>query len=357
MRKFSSVALWSLMAFMACAKSADDEGAVSTRVVTGAKTVIVVEQSFSETLSASALVSGRPGHMATLSAPSPARITVVRVVAGQRVAAGEILIELDQVAFRGAVNAADAVLAAATQQHARQQRLADAGIAPRRDVELAAAELAAARATAELAHRQSELSAIRSPIGGVVTQVSAVLGATADPAQVLAQVADGSVLDLALNLPPAEAARLHVGATVVLLGEGKGASGAGSGMVTAVGGTVDSATRAIAVRAQVERSSWPLHIGETIAVRIAVATHPRAIVVPIEALVPDGESFKVFVVDASGIAHARPVDVGGRSDALAEITRGLSAGERIVTYGAYGMDDSVKVVPGKAAAKATPAEK
>jgi hypothetical protein len=37
--------------------------------------------------------------------------------------------------------------------------------------------------------------------------------------------------------------------------------------------------------------------------------------------------------------------VGGRTDKLSEITDGLAAGERIVTNGAYGVQDSAKVVP------------
>jgi membrane fusion protein (multidrug efflux system) len=332
-------------ALTACGKKNENEGSAGERVVAGAKTAIVAEQPFTETIDATAVVSGRPDHVATLGTPSAARITAVRVVVGQRVAAGDALVDLDQVSFRGAVNAADAALAAAEKQQARVQRLAEAGIAPRRDVESTATELASARASAETAHRQSDLSTIRSPINGVVTQVSAVLGATADPAQTLVQVADGSVLDLVLNLPPAQAAVLRAGARVDVLGEGKGASMLGEGTLTAIGGAVDSATRAVIVRAAVRRSERPLRIGETVAVRIAVGMRSRALVVPIEALVPDGESFKVFVVDSSGVAHARSIEIGGRSDALAEITKGLSAGERIVTYGAYGMDDNVKVAP------------
>jgi multidrug efflux pump subunit AcrA (membrane-fusion protein) len=89
----------------------------------------------------------------------------------------------------------------------------------------------------------------------------------------------------------------------------------------------------------------PLRIGETVNGAIAVATRPSAIVIPAEALVPEGEEFKVFVVDSAGIAHERDVKVGGRSATGVEITEGLTAGEKIVTYGAYGMQDSVKVVP------------
>jgi multidrug efflux system membrane fusion protein len=69
--------------------------------------------------------------------------------------------------------------------------------------------------------------------------------------------------------------------------------------------------------------------------------------VPLEALVPDGEDFKVYVVDAAGTAHERKVSVGGRTDKVAEITEGLNGDEHVVTYGAYGISDSAKVVPAK----------
>ena len=76
-----------------------------------------------------------------------------------------------------------------------------------------------------------------------------------------------------------------------------------------------------------------------------LATRPNAVTVPVEALVPDGEGMKVFVLDSAHIAHATPVSVGARTEKLAEITRGLSGGEMVVTYGAYGVTDSARVVP------------
>ena len=87
----------------------------------------------------------------------------------------------------------------------------------------------------------------------------------------------------------------------------------------------------------------PLKIGETVLASIAVRTRPNAIVVPKDALVPEGEEFKVFVVDGNGIAHEREVKIGARSEQGVEIIEGLSAGERIVTYGAYGVSDSARV--------------
>ena len=108
---------------------------------------------------------------------------------------------------------------------------------------------------------------------------------------------------------------------------------------------VDSTNRSVAVRVQAPTTRRPLRIGETVFGQIAVATRPNAVVIPLEALVPEGDAFHVFVVDANSIAHAREVTIGGKTDTSVEITEGLKAGERIVTFGAYGMQDSVKVVP------------
>jgi membrane fusion protein (multidrug efflux system) len=74
-----------------------------------------------------------------------------------------------------------------------------------------------------------------------------------------------------------------------------------------------------------------------------MGTKPHAVTVPVAALVPEGDGFKVFVVNAANIALSRKVTVGRRTDTVADITSGLSGGERVVTEGAYGVEDSVKV--------------
>ena len=70
-------------------------------------------------------------------------------------------------------------------------------------------------------------------------------------------------------------------------------------------------------------------------------------------LVPEAEGFKVFVVDSGSTAHARQVTIGARTDSTAEVLTGLRAGERVVTYGAYGVEDSVKVATPGAAPRAS----
>ena len=77
---------------------------------------------------------------------------------------------------------------------------------------------------------------------------------------------------------------------------------------------------------------------------MVTAVHAGAVTVPVAALVPSGDGFQVFVVDSGGIAHVRAVTVGARSESLAEILTGLTAGETVVTTGAYGIEDGTKIV-------------
>ena len=338
----------------ACKGETSSGDAATPQAVVGVQTAVVTKGPFTETLGALGTVVPRPGHVAALAAPQPARITRVYVAAGQHVTQGEPLVELDQTPFRTATQAAEATLAAAEKANERQQRLATEGIVARKDADQAAADAAKARADAATARRAEQLSVVRSPLGGVVTRMTAVLGATADVAQALVEVADPAALDILLNVTANDAARIRRGAKVTLAA-GQNATGEslGIGAVADVGGTVDSASRSVNVRVQAPTTRRPLRISETVFGEIAVAVHAGAITVPLEALVPDGEDFKVFVVDAAGTAHERKVSVGGRTDKVAEITQGLADGERVVTYGAYGISDSSKVAPTKQPA-ATP---
>jgi membrane fusion protein (multidrug efflux system) len=354
----SLVAVSSLGSF-ACHKAPADDESDSTAAVIGAKTIVVQPQAFTETIGAIGSVEPRAGHLARLSAPIAGRVANVLVASGQHVSIGQPLIELDQAPFRAATASAQAALSAAERANERSQRLANEGILPRKDADATAADLAKARADAAAAEREEALSVLRAPIGGVVTQMSATLGASVDPAQPLVEIADPSALDIVFGVTPTEAGRVHPGAKVTL-SAGQSATGEalGIGSVVDVSGTVDSASRSVDVRVQAPTTRRPLRIGETVFGAIAVQTNPAAITVPLEALVPNGETFRVFVVDPTGTAHARDVVVGGKTDAVAEITSGLRAGERVVTYGAYGVNDSAKIAPMTpvpAAGKAPPA--
>jgi RND family efflux transporter MFP subunit len=340
------------LAVAACkGKEKADEAAV-TPVVAAATATVLVEP-FTHVVSAIGTVVTRPGRYAALSAPSATRITKVNVSAGQRVNAGDALIEFDQAPFVSAATAAAATLTAAQAAFERAQRLANEGIVPRKDVEQATADLAKAKTDAVNTERARQLSVLRSPVTGVVTRMVAVLGASADAGQVLVEVADPSAFDVVLSLGPDDASAVHSGVRVhMTAGEKTGGDPLGDGVVASVGATVDTSSRSVAVRVSVTQPHRTLRLGESVYGEIAVETRPKAVVIPVEALVPGDEagSYKVFVVDRSGTAHATDVKIGGRTTTKVEVLDGLQGGESVVSQGAFGVQDSAKVakpVPAK----------
>jgi RND family efflux transporter MFP subunit len=325
-----------------CKKETADAG--EPKPVVAAKTVKASIEPFTRTMSAIGVVVARPDRYAALSAPSPTRVTKVYVAAGQRVAAGQPLVEFDQAPFNSAATAAQAALTAAERSYERALRLANEGIVPRKDAEQAAADLAKARNDAVTARRAQQLSVLRSPVSGVVTKMAAVLGAPADPAQVLVEVADPSSFDVVLSVSPAEAAAVHQGSSVALSsGEKAGGDPLGTGVVASVGAALDSTSRSVAIRVTMAAPRRPLRMGESVSGEITMERRANAVVVPVEALVPDADGYKVYVVDKGGTAIGETVKVGGRTETKAEILEGLKGGETIVSQGAYAVEDSAKV--------------
>ena len=334
-RAWVSIALAGLGA--ACGGGGSGSGQAVSREpgVLGVATSVAMVRPFPHEFSAIGTVTPRPDRFAALAPPGQTRVAQIFVVAGQPVAKGDALIEFERAPFDAVAQSAAAALANAERAYERAVRLVHAGVLAQKD---------SGQAAAVTARRSQQLATLRAPLNGVVTRVSAVLGASVDANQTLVEVADPMALDIVFNVSPAEAGRIHSGDTAtVTSGEGRGGEALGPGVVTSVGVAVDSASRAVAVRARLTVPPRALRIGESVVGRIVTGVNPRAVVIPVDALVPEGDGYRVFVVDSAGIAHARAVTVGGRNESVAEILSGVAAGETVVTTGAYGVQDSARI--------------
>src|SRR5206468_266311 len=150
------------------------------------------------------------------------------------------LVEFERAPFDAAAQSAAAALQAAQRSYTRAARLVQAGILPQKDSDQAATELAQAQAAAVTARRAQQLATLRAPLAGVVTRMTAVLGAAVDANQSLVQVADPASLDVVFNVSAAEAAEIRAGDSVAF-------DSLGAGVVTSVAGAVVVTTGAYGV--------------------------------------------------------------------------------------------------------------
>jgi len=103
---------------------------------------------------------------------------------------------------------------------------------------------------------------------------------------------------------------------------------------------VSTATGTREARAEVPNPNGMLRPGEFVRVILRGASHPNALTVPQRAVLEGPQGKFVYIVDEKGTAQPRPVEVGEWAGEDWIITKGIQAGDRVITEGL------MKLVPG-----------
>ena len=207
---------------------------------------------------------------------------------------------------------------------------------------VSAGGVSAAAAGLQVAQAELARAAIRAPISGTVTKRAVNDGESVDPATPAFEVIDASSLDLVANLPAQYLGRVKTGNLAVVKIE-PFPDREFEGGVVQVAPAVDAQTNTVAVRVRLPNPRGELKAGLFADARIAVEIHAGALVVPEAALVVEGDETFVFVPKSDATVERRKVSVGIRDAGRAEITEGLRDDERVVTAGAFGLEDGAKI--------------
>jgi multidrug efflux system membrane fusion protein len=222
--------------------------------------------------------------------------------------------------------------------------------ADRAAIETAKALVRADDAAIENVRVQQSYTEMRAPIGGrtgnLLLHQGTVLKANdvGNPMVVINRV---HPIYVAFSVPEAQleqikryraGGELPVDATVT--GQGAQAGQVVRGRLTFLNNTVDMSTGTIQLKATFDNTENALWPGQFVNVALTLTQQQGALVVPSQAVQSGQKGQYVFVVKADQTVEARPVDVGIPSGRDVVITRGLQAGEQVVT------DGQLRLVPG-----------
>lgn len=303
------------------------------------------------------------GRVVNLSFRSSGVVTELNVVLGQRVRAGELLVQLDNVAARLAYE--QAVLAlngAASQMNTAQlaldrtRALYESGTASLSDYENARNAFRTSAASHESAERSVRIQeeqvgygSIHAPVDGTISAVNVEIDENVQAGQLVAVLNAGAGLDIALGLPESVIARTAPGmnATVSFTAVPDRTF---RGRVTEVSPSVDASTATYPVRVVLETPSGDIRAGMAASVNLAFPADSSlegALVVPAKAVGEDGEGRFVFVVESigegEGTVRKQPVTVGRLTAEGFEIVSGLSPGQSVATAGLQTLLDGQRV--------------
>jgi len=298
---------------------------------------------------------------------------------GQEVKKGDVLARVDPVIYQAALDQAvakkaldEAQLANAKVDLARYTNLVKTNAIAPQQLDTQRTLVAQLEAQVKLDQGAIDNAAaylrwctITSPIDGrtgirLVDPGNVVRAATAMPIVVVTQI---QPIALLFTLPQqqlgpvnAAIAKANTAGTGPLVVEALGADNktvVDRGKLQVVNNQVDQTTGTIQLKAEFPNQNLQLWPGQFVNVRLLVDTLRDVVVVPPVAVQrgpPPNTNF-VYVIQADDIVSVRAVAVGQQNETQAVITRGLNAGDRVVTTGFTQLADKrpVTVAPAQAA--------
>lgn len=285
----------------------------------------------------------------TIAAEIAGRVVRVGFEEGGPVRQGSLLFELDDSLDRAELAQAQANLQLAERNDRRAAEIAARGLIAASERDEVAARLAVDRAGVQMVQARLDKMRIRAPLSGVTGLRTVGVGDYVSPGQALVNLEVLNPMKLDFRLPELALSLVQVGQPLrIEVDAWHGESFRGE--VYAIDPRIADSSRSIAVRARLDNDDGRLKPGLFARVRLETASEVQALVVPEQAIFPQGDQLFVYVIDA-GKAQRRAIKVGQREPGWAEVVEGLKAGDQLITSGLQKLSSGTLVQPLPAAPK------
>ena len=296
-------------------------------------------------------------HSATINPQVEGYVTKIFVKSGDRVRAGEPLLQIDPLKQEAYVSSQDAARVAqeatvrlAKTNWERAQKLSEAGVISKSDYDNAQASYDSAVAQLksleqQLQQQQVELRYYRvsAPMDGIIGDVPVRIGDRVAVTTVLTTVDEPGALEAYLYIPADRAKDLHLGLPVKLLDEA-GAVRTET-QVTFVSPQVDTETQTVLAKAAVSNPKANLRVAQQVRAQITWGVHEGA-VIPVLAVLRINGQFFAFVAVKEGdksVARQRALKLGEIVGINYAVLDGVKSGDHIIISGTQFLQDGAPV--------------
>ncbi|WP_226664523.1 efflux RND transporter periplasmic adaptor subunit [Microbulbifer aggregans] len=291
-----------------------------------------------------ALGTAKAWEFVSLRAGVTEHISRIAFESGQRVKAGDVLVELSHGEELAELAGARATLQRYERDAKRLRGLVGKNLSTREQLEAAETQVAETRALIDGLQARINDRIIRAPFDGQLGLRNISVGSLATPTTELTTIQDIARLKLDFTVPERQLSAISGGMKIEAVSQAH-PKRVFNGEVMIVEARVDPQTRAFTVRGRLDNPDGQLKPGMLLRVRII--SNPReALTIPEAALVPLAGEQSVFVVEKTEggqVVRSRAVQIGQRYQGKVEILSGLSRGERVVTRGTLHIRDGQEV--------------
>ncbi len=285
------------------------------------------------------------------------RLTSRDVDVGAVVRKGQKLAQLSALDYQNKVTASEADLVAAkaavaqaAPQEERYRILLEKQITTRslyenalKALHSAEAQVQAAEANLRIAKNHLSYTELRAPDDGVVTATNADPGQVVAAGQKVVEISRSSEREAVFAVASEHVARAKLGMPVKVWVQGRPET-AVIGSVRQISPEADSTTGTYEVKVALTSPPSEMRLGAVVVGR-AESDGPEVISVPSNALLQSGDGPQIWVVAENGTVHRRTVELLEFSADSVVVSRGLSAGEKVVIAGVNSLAEGQPVKP------------
>ena len=265
------------------------------------------------------------------------RVKQILFTDGQRVRKGQLMVQFEDQLQQAQVAQARAELSIAEANHKRNQELVAQNFISQRSLDESAAALEVSRAKLALAQATLQRLQVLAPFDGITGLKQINVGDYLKDGADMVNVEDIDAVLLDFRLPERFQAKIRAGQKAQLTVDALPGRPF-SAIVQAVDPLIEANGRSVGVRGCIDNRQQQLRPGMFARVNAVFGSRDNALVIPEEAIIPQGgRTFVVKVVAGDKpdalISQRVPVKVGLRQPGKVEIVEGLSAGDTVVTAG------------------------
>jgi len=247
---------------------------------------------------------------------------------GRKVKKGELLAKINDKPLQAQLLKLQAQKKLVEEREYRQHQLLDRDAISRESYDQVATELQSTDADIMLIEARIAETELRAPFDGVVGLRMISEGAFATTQTKIIRLVKTSPLKIEFSIPERYSGEVTPGFPIYF--DVDGFQHSFEANVYAIDPKVDINTRTIAVRAIYPNTNDELKPGRFASVKARLSQIPNAVSIPTEALIPEMEGEKVFIL-SNGKAHERKVTTGLRTESHIQIINGLNFGDTLLT--------------------------
>jgi len=250
---------------------------------------------------------------------------------GQEVKKGQLLVQLNDDDLRAQLSKLQYTRKLNQDIEKRQQQLFAREAISKEEYETALTTLQTSKADIDVTQAEIRQHQIKAPFDGTIGLRAISVGSYLNPADDIATIYSINPIKIDFSVPGKYVSEVDVGDKIEFTVDAY-ENESFNGEIYAIEPKINADTRSISIRAICDNKEGKLLPGQFAKITVTISTFETALMVPTEAVIPELNGKRIFVMD-NGVIGSEAIETGIRTADKVQVTKGLSPGDTVITTG------------------------